>query len=109
MNALLVALLLTQPIYRHQDGGIAIIDVERAAILVPGGVAEVDRVVHVDGGSWVSTEQRIYEGQRNRELAARNRYLEEHAGDVPAVMIGGAALAGAVAILVLLVATGHVK
>lgn len=113
LTLLLLSLTTSGPVYRGADGGVRAIDVERAAILFPGSGLEADRVVHVDGGTWVSTEQRIREGQENADLIAQNKYLQDHAADVPTAWLGVAAAGGAVAAVIAtiatLAATGHLR
>lgn len=100
----------TGPVYRHADGGVAILDVERAAILLPGSGPEADRVVHVDGGAWVAPFQRTAEGQEHADLVARNKHLEEHAADMPKVWVAGAFGTGVLfGVVATLIATGAVK
>ena len=67
-----------------------------AAVLFPGSGDEAGRVLHLDGGTWVSTEQRIREGQQHRDLTARTEYLEAHASDAPTAWIAAALGAGLV-------------
>lgn len=94
-SLLCASIAAAQPVWRHADGGVAIIDVERAALLVPGAGPEAPRVLHVDGGTWVAAQQRIQEGQEHADLVARNRHLEDHAADMPKVWVGGAFAVGA--------------
>lgn len=99
-----------QPVWTHADGGVAMLDVERAAILLPGSGPESSRVVHVDGGTWVAPAQRLFEGQEHADLAAQNRYLQEHAADMPRVWVAGAFGTGVLfGVVATLIATGAVK
>lgn len=67
-----------QPVYRGADGGVELVDVERALLLTPAGDE-----LGVDRGAWLSDESLLQAAREHAELAERNRYLEAHAGDVP--------------------------
>lgn len=85
MKLLALTLLLALPAHAQR-----IVDLTAAKLhTADGGVEDVA------GGAWLDDSKVLALGKERAQLRAENKYLVDHAGDLPTVWVVGAFLVGA--------------
>lgn len=95
---LLAASGVMDPITKDADGGIIIIDAERAVIVMPDTNHSLpkERTIEVGSGTYVMEKEWVREGADHAALRVDNQNLREHCGDIPTSYLVGAVGTGTI-------------